>query len=150
MKNADITPFFKKGDLLNISKHRPVSILPSDSKIFEKLLISQINNYIDPYLSIYLCGFRKGMSAQNGLLFMLEKWKKCLDEKGSAGILLTDLSKAFDCLIHDLLLAKLNAYGFDYMTIKLLHSYLTERFQRVKINSNYSLWSKILFGVPQG
>ena len=90
------------------------------------------------------------MSAQNGLLFMLEKWKKCLDEKGSSGILFTDLSKAFDCLIHDLLLAKLNAYGFDYKSIKLLYSYLTERFQRVRINSNYSSWSKILFGVPQG
>ena len=150
MKNADVTPVFKKGDRLNISNYRPGSILPSDSKIFEKLLFSQITNYIDPYLSIYLRGFRKGVSAQNGLLFMLEKWKKCLDEKGSTGILLTDLSKAFDCLIHDLLLAKLNAYGFDYKSIKLLHSYLAERFQRARINSNYSLWSKILFGVPQG
>ena len=63
---------------------------------------------------------------------------------------MTDLSKAFDCLIHDLLLAKLNAYGFDYMSIKLLYSYLTERFQRVRVNSNYISWSKILFGVPQG
>ena len=100
MKNADVSPVFKKGDRLNIYNYRPVSILPSDSKIFEKLMFSQINNYIDPYLSIYQCGFRKHMSAQNGLLFMLEKWKKCLDEKGSAGILLTDLSEAFDCLIH--------------------------------------------------
>ena len=150
MKNADVSPVFKKGGRLNICNYGPVSILPSDSKIFEKLMFSQIKNYIDPFLSIYQCGFCKGMSAQNGLLFMLEKWKKCLDEKGSAGILLTDLSKAFDCLIHDLLLAKLNAYGFDYMSIKLLYSYLTERFQRVRVNSNYSLWSKILFGVPQG
>ena len=74
------------------------------------------------------------MSAQNGLLFMLEKWKKCLDEKRSAGILLTDLSKAFDCLVHDLLLAKLNAYGFDYKSIKLLHSYLTERLTISQLN----------------
>ena len=59
MKNAEVTPVFKKGDRLNISNYRPVSILPSDSKIFEKLLFSQINNYIDPYLSIYPCGFRK-------------------------------------------------------------------------------------------
>ena len=67
------------------------------------------------------------MSAQNGPLFMLEKWKMYLDEKRSAGNLLTDLSKAFDYLIHDLLLAKVNAYGFDYKSIKLLHNYFTER-----------------------
>ena len=90
------------------------------------------------------------MSVQNCLLFMLEKSKKCLDEKGSAGILLTDLPKAFYCLIHDLFIANLNAYGFDYNSIKLLYNYLTGRFQRVRINSNYSSWSKILFGVPQG
>ena len=69
---------------------------------------------------------------------MLERWKRCLDGKGSAGILLTDLSKAFDCLIHDLLITKLNAYGFDYDSIKLLYNYLTGRFQRVRMNSNYS------------
>ena len=112
-------------------------------------MFSQINNFIDPYLSIYQCGFRKGMSAQNCLLFMLAKWKRCLDEKGSAGILLTDLSKAFDCLIHDLFIAKLNAYGFDYNSIKQLYNDLTGRFQRVRVNSSYSSWSKILFGVPQ-
>ena len=82
MKNADVSPVFKKGGHLNKSNYRPVSILPSDSKIFEKLMFSQINNFIDPYLSIYQCGFRKGMSAQNCLLFMLEKWKRCLDERG--------------------------------------------------------------------
>ena len=63
---------------------------------------------------------------------------------------MTDLSKAVDCLIHELLIAKLNAYGFDYNSIKLLYNYLTGRFQRVRVNSRYSSWSKILFGVPQG
>ena len=69
---------------------------------------------------------------------MVEKLKKCLDNKGSTGILLTDLSKAFDCLIHDLLLAKLHAYGFQHNAIKLIHSYLDGRSQRVRINSTYS------------
>ena len=64
MKNADVSPVFKKGDRLNICNYRPVSILPSHSHIFEKLVFSQINNYIDPYLSIYQCGFCKGMSVQ--------------------------------------------------------------------------------------
>ena len=102
-------------------------------------------------LSIYQCGFRKGMSAQNCLLLMIEKWRKSLDNKGKAGVLLTDLSKAFDCLVHDLLIAKLGAYyGFDYLSLKLIHSYLSDRFQRVRINASFSSWRDIICGVPQG
>ena len=89
----------------------------------------QIDKYIDGKLSMYRCGFWKGMSAQNCLLYMVEKWRKCLDKKGNAGILLTDLSKAFDCLVHDLLIAKLNAYGFDYLSLKLIYNYLSDRLQ---------------------
>ena len=69
---------------------------------------------------------------------------------GAYGALLTDLSKAFDCLPHDLLIAKLHAYGLDIKLLKLMFSYLTNRKQRVKINGTYSAWSEILFGVPQG
>ena len=150
LKNADITPVFKKGDRLDKSNYRPVSILPPLSKIFERIMFFQINKYMDPKLSMYLCGFRKNMSAQNCLLVMLEKWRTSLDNKGSCGVLLTDLSKAFDCLIHDLLIAKLHAYGFDYNALKLVHNYLTGRCQRIRINSRYSSWNDIIFGVPQG
>ena len=150
LKNADISPVFKKGDRLDKSNYRPVSILPPLSKIFERIMFFQINKYMDPKLSMYLCGFRKNMSAQNCLLVMLEKWRTSLDNKGSCGVLLTDLSKAFDCLIHDLLIAKLHAYGFDYSALKLIHNYLTGRCQRIRINSRYNSWNDIIFGVPQG
>ena len=80
----------------------------------------------------------------------IRKRRKCLDNKGSTGVVLTDLSKAFDCLIHDLLIAKLNAYGFDYNSLKLIHSYLSNRLQRVRVNSSYSSWCEIIYGVPQG
>ena len=150
LKLADVTPVYKKGDRFDKSNYRPISTLPAASKIFERLLLKQINNFMDPILSVYQCGFRKNMSAQNCLLYMVEKWKRCLDNKGSCGVLLTDLSKAFDCLKHDLLIAKLNAYGFDHKALKLIYSYLTKRFQRVKVNSSYSSWFEILFGVPQG
>ena len=81
---------------------------------------------------------------------MIEKWKRCLDKKEKAGVLFTDLSKAFDCLVHDLLIAKLDAYGFNYNSLKLVHDYLSDRFQRVRVNSRYSQWSFISVGVPQG
>ena len=90
------------------------------------------------------------MNAQNCLTFMTEMWKKALDKTQKCGILLTDLSKAFDCLLHDLLIAKLHAYGFDYLSLKLIHSYLTDRKQRVRVNAEYSEWKDLEFGVPQG
>ena len=73
----------------------------------------QILAYIESYLSPYLFGYRKGHGAQHCLAVMIEMWRKALDEKKVAGAILTDLSKAFDCLSHDLLIAKLEAYGFD-------------------------------------
>ena len=81
---------------------------------------------------------------------MIETLKKTLDKGGVTGILLTALSKAFDCLPHDLLIAKLEPYGFEINSLKLINSYLSERKQRTKINTTFSHWSDILYGVPQG
>ena len=81
---------------------------------------------------------------------MLEKWKKVVDTKNVFGALLTDLSKAFDCLPHDLIIAKLNAYGFSLPALNLIQNYLAKRKQRTEINDSYSPWSNILFGVSQG
>ena len=150
LKLADLSPVFKATDKHDKENYRPVSILPALSKIFERLLSYQIDRYMTDKLSIFLCGFRKGMSAQNCLLFLIEKWRKCIDKNGKCGVIFTDLSKAFDCLVHDLLIAKLDAYGFDRQALKLIHNYLSNRFQRVRINSNFSSWNKILSGVPQG
>ena len=87
---------------------------------------------------------------------MIEKFKKWLDQGGEYAALLTDLPKAFDCLAHNLIIAKSDAYGFDKASLRLVHSYLTDRYQRgirryqrVKINNSYSLWSLIKHGVPQ-
>ena len=150
LKHADVTPAHKKGDRTDKSNYRPISILPSISKIFERLLYYQMSTYVEKILSIYQCGFRKNYSSQHCLIVMLEKWKLCLDKQGSTGVLITDLSKAFDCLDHDLIIAKLYAYGFDYKAVKLIYDYLSCRFQRVRINSSYSSWKEILKGVPQG
>ena len=81
---------------------------------------------------------------------MVEKWKKALDKKESAGAVLTDLSKAFDSLNHKLLIAKLHAYGFDEDSLKLIYNYLKFRKQRTKVNNSFSAWQNIKSGVPQG
>ena len=150
LKLADVIPSHKKGNRMDKSNYRPVSLLPVVSKIYERLLYYQLNKYFDNKLSKFQCGFRKGFSAQHCLVVMFEKWKKCIDQKGSSGALFTDLSKAFDSIAHDLLIAKLRAYGVDTYSLNIINSYLTSRYQRVKINSHYSLWSAISCGVPQG
>ena len=77
-----------------------------------------MNVHFQSFLSKYQCGFRKGFSAQHWLLKMLEKWKSAIDNRKMFGALLTDLSRAFDCLSHDLLIAKLNAHGFCRAALK--------------------------------
>ena len=150
LKRADVTPVHKKGDTSLMNNYRPISVLPTLSKLFEKLLYQQINSYINKYLNSGLCGFREGFSAQHCLITMTEKIKNVLDKGGIGGALLTDLSKAFDCIQHDLLIAKLHAYGFNMKSLKLLNNYLYNRKQRTKINSTFSEWVNIIFGVPQG
>ena len=146
LKLADISPVFKKKIKELKENYRPVSVLSAFSKIFERLLLCQMSTFMENKLSIFLCGFRKGIGVQNCLLFLIEKWRKALDKSMKCGILLTDLSKAFDCLLHDLLIA----YGFDNSSLKLISSYLSGPSQRVKVNSSFSQWNPIKFGVPQG
>ena len=81
---------------------------------------------------------------------MLETWRRSVDKGKVFGALLTDVSKAFDCVDHELLTAKLNAYGFSQPALRLINDYLTNRKQRTKIENNNSTWLDIIFGVPQG
>ena len=150
LKLADITPTYKKDDTSKKENYRPVSILTPVSKFFERSMHDQIALYMETYLSPFLCGFRKGYSTQNCLMVMLERWKKALDKQKIAGALLTDLSKAFDCLNHELIIAKLDAYGFDFPSLAYIYSYLCDRKQRTKVNNSFSTWSSIKCGVPQG
>ena len=81
---------------------------------------------------------------------MIETWKKELDHQHSTGGIFTDLSKAFDCINHNLLIAKLEAYGFDKHALTFIHDYVKDRKQRTKINNFYSSWKDVKYGVPQG
>ena len=150
LKEADIIPAHKKKSKLSKENYRPNSILPNISKVYERCLYDQISDYFQNIFSKYQCGFRKGYSAQHCLLVMIEKWKKMVDWGGVLGALLTDLSKAFDCIPHDLIIAKLAAYGFQMDALKLMYDYLSNRKQRVKMNEEFSPWSDMKYGVPQG
>ena len=89
--------------------------------------------------------------ALKGIIMALsEKWRKLLDIGGHAGAFLTDLSKACDSIDHESLIAKLHAYGFDTDALNFIFSYLKGRKQRTKINSSYSSFTEILFGLPKG
>ena len=150
IKLADITPVFKKKDPLKKENYRPVSILSAISKIFERLMQKQIVGYMENFMCPYLCGYRKSFNTQQVLLALIENMKITLDNKGFAGAVLMDLSKAFDTINHDLLVAKLHAYGFRYDSLKLLYSYLKNRWYRTKINHKFSSWKELSQGVPQG
>ena len=151
LKLADITPIHKREETTITDNYRSVSILPSVSKTFERDMEEQILSYMENFLSPFPCGFRRGFSTQHCIMVMLELFKKGLDQGNAVGALLTDLSKAFDCINHDeLLTAKIEAYGFDHSSLTYICSYLSDRKQRTKINNSFSSWCNIRSGVPQG
>ena len=110
----------------------------------------QVTEYIDKHILPFLCGYRKGFNTQTALLSLLEKWKSTLDKKGFAGAVLMDLSKVFDTINHQLLIAKLNAYGFSEPLLKLINNYLKDGLQHIKINSTFSECSELIQDVPEG
>ena len=107
LKHADVTPVHKKKDKSDKINYRPVSILTNISKIYDKLIYNQLYDYFDDILSPGQCGFWKRFSTQHCLLVMLEKLKEYVDKGNKFCALLTGLSKAFDCIDHKLLIAKL-------------------------------------------
>ena len=150
LKLADVLPVHKKDETTLATNYRPVSLIPVASKLFERNMYNEIIEFVETSLSPYLFGFRKGHSTEHCLVVMLEAWKRSLDIKGASGAVLTDLSKAFDCLNHNLLIAKLGAYGFSHDALKFICSYLKERKLRTKAETDYSRSLEIKFGVPQG
>ena len=150
IKLAEVSPAYKKKDDLDKENYRPVSVLSHVSKVFERIMYQQIEEFMKDKLSNLLTGFRKNHSTQHCLMCMLEMWKKTLDKGGYVCAIFMDLSKAFDTLNHNLIIAKLGAYGFDEKALNYMKSYLDNRKQRVRVNSQFSSWQEIIAGVPQG
>ena len=149
-KIACITLAFKKHNRHKKENYRPISVLNAFSKIFERLLLDQMAPYLENILSVVISAYIKHYSCRHVLLRMTEMWRRCLDDDKMVGAILMDLSKAFDCLTHDLLIAKLDAYGFDKEALRLLLSYLSVRKQCVRNGGCLSMLKLILSGVPQG
>ena len=150
-KRAAITPLDKGGkDKTSLSNYRPVSVLNVFSKFYERIMKNQITSFINSKMSTFLSAYRKTYSTQHVLIRLIEEWKNKLDKNYVVGAILMDLSKAFDCVPHDLIIAKLHAYGFDIKALKYILSYLTDREQSTRINGIYSIFQIIISGVPQG
>ena len=101
-------------------------------------------------MSTFLSAYRKTYSTQHVLIRLIEEWKNKLNKNYVVGAILMDLFKAFDCVPHDLIIAKLHAYSFDIKALKYILSYLTDREQLTRINRIYSIFQIIISGVPQG
>ena len=136
LKLANITPVHKKDEPADKENDGPVSVLPLLSKIFERLIYNQLNEYLDQYLNNLLCGFRKAHFTQHALFRHLQEWQNELDKSGFVGTILIDLSKAYDCLSRDLLIAKFETYVNGKSGLNLLLNYLSNRKQRTKVNSS--------------
>ena len=130
--------------------YRPVSILNTFSKVFEKILKEQLSPFLDKTLSVFIAAYRTAYSTQHVLIKLIEEWKSKLDNNFIVGSVLMDLSKAFDCIPHDLIIAKLHAYGFGENALVLVYSYLKKRKQSDRINNVHSSFQEIVSGVPQG
>ena len=119
LKDADVPTVFKRGVATTKVNYRPISVLPSASKIFERILKGQMGGFFNPILSSLLSGFREGYSTQHSLVRVIEAWRRSLDSSDIVGTILTDLSKAHDCIPHDLLIAKWEPYGFHEKSLQL-------------------------------
>ncbi len=115
--------------------YRPVSVLPCLSKIFEGLIVDQLYEYFERYFFkyMYISGFRKGHDYQGVFIRFSESIKSHLDNNNATAAVLTDLSKAFDCLPYDLLLSKFYHYGLDESACKLVANYFMDRYHGVKL-----------------
>ena len=141
-------PVFKRGVTTTKVNHRPISVLPSASTIIERILKGQMDGFFKTFLSSLLSGVREGCSTHS-LVRVIEAWRRTLDSSGIVGTIPMDLSKSYDCIPHDLLIAKLEAYGFHEKSLQLMYSYLTNRKQSVKIGCDKSSQGNVKIGVPK-
>ena len=151
LKRAKILPIFKNKNKLDITIYRPISILPVISKVHEKVFYNRLYNYlsVNNLLSSQF-GFRSGASTEHVLLKFSDDIIKLFDQKKVAITTFMDLSKAFDCVDHNILLSKLKRYRIHETELQWINSYLSDREQLVAWNQTHSPLLNLNIGVPQG
>lgn len=156
LKYSMVKPIFKKGDSTNMINYRPISLLTSFSKVFEKIIYNRLMQHIEAnnILTKEQFGFRLGASTVKASYRLNDLILKALNNKMMVGGIFCDLRKAFDCINHNILLTKLEYYGIRGIALKLIKSYLEGRYQKVILENNQhvssSNWGIIKHGVPQG
>lgn len=152
LKIARVSAIHKKGDTHIFDNYRPISILPVLSKIFERILHIQLTEYFTENKLFYdgQYGFRQNHSTEYAALELTDYVMQNLENRKHVFSIFMDLSKAFDCLNHDILMTKLSNYGLENSSLNLIRNYLSNRKQYVEINNIQSEFGSINIGVPQG
>jgi hypothetical protein len=158
MKFSIVKPIFKKGNKMNLTNYRPISLLTSFSKVFEKAFFNRATACFNSNKLLVgnQFGFRKGIATDDAIFKLINETLNALNNTKLVGSIFCDLEKAFAYVNHNILLSKLLYYGSNGKAKLLLESYLQNRYQTVQITNSYfnsntvSKWTKIKYGVPQG
>jgi hypothetical protein len=152
MKLAKVIPIFKSGEMSQISNYRPISLLPTFSKVLEKIVYTRLYKYFTKYdiLIPAQYGFRDSLSTDLAILELQDRVAKCLSSGSWCLGIFLDLSKAFDTINHDILISKLEYYGVRGVALDWFKDYLNDRKQYSLFNSTKSNIMSVTCGIPQG
>ena len=152
MKSAKVVALFKNGDSSDCDNYRPISILPTASKILERAVYSQFYAHLESEKLLFVrqFGFRQSMSTSLALLEFCDSLLNNMDRGNVSGVIYLDLKKAFDTVNHAILLKKLTALGVDSDSLLWFKSYLSNRTQRTAVAESISNQRRVTTGVPQG
>ena len=131
-KIANVWPIFEKDEGTTLKNYRLVGLLNIYSKIYERFIHENLTLFVKSFLSQFISAYRKTYSTNHVFIRLIENWNKSLDQNKFVGAVLVDFSKAFDCIPHDLLIAKMHAYEFSSESLTFFCSYLKRHKQSVK------------------